>query len=124
MLRITNIKLPPDVPETRLAEIIQKKYGIKRIKNLRIAKKSVDARRKNDVHYVYAVDIETDNEKKYIGKNVSLQEDVKYAFPKGKAPSKPVVIAGMGPAGMMCALTLATNGIKVLVCERGKPVDE
>lgn len=124
MLRITNIKLPPDVPETRLAEIIQKKYGIKRIKNLRIAKKSVDARRKNDVHYVYAVDIETDNEKKYIGKNVSLQEDVKYAFPKGKAPSKPVVIAGMGPAGMMCALTLATNGIKVIVCERGKPVDE
>ena len=67
MLRITNIKLPPDVPETRLAEIIQKKYGIKRIKNLRIAKKSVDARRKNDVHYVYAVDIETDNEKSVKG---------------------------------------------------------
>ena len=41
MLRITNIKLPPDAPETRLAEIVQKNYGIKKIKSLRIAKKSV-----------------------------------------------------------------------------------
>lgn len=124
MLRITNIKLPPDVTEDSLPEIINKKYGIKNIKKLRLAKKSVDARRKNDVHYVYSVDIETDNEKQYIGKNVFLHKEIKYIFPKEYVPEKPVVIAGMGPAGMMCALTLAKNGVKVIVCERGKPVDE
>ncbi|MDO5398346.1 MAG: FAD-dependent oxidoreductase [bacterium] len=124
MLRITNIKLPPDMSEDILPEIIRKKYGIKNIKQLRLAKKSVDARRKNDVHYVYAVDIETDNEKQYIGKNVSLHEEIEYIFSKEIIPEKPVVIAGMGPAGMMCALTLAKNGVKVIVCERGKPVDE
>lgn len=124
MIRITNIKLPPTVPESELGEIIKKNYGIKVIKKIKIAKKSVDARRKNDVHYVYAVDIETDNEKKYLGKNISLHEEKEYVFPKGKIPEKPVVIAGMGPAGMMCALTLAKNGIKVIVCERGKCVEE
>lgn len=50
MLRITNIKLPPDFSEDTLLELIQKKYGIKNIKKIRIAKKSIDARRKNDVH--------------------------------------------------------------------------
>ena len=124
MLRITNIKLAPGIPESDLEGIIKHRLGIKKLKTLRIAKKSIDARRKNDVHYVYAVDIETDNEKKYIGKNVSFYEDTKYEFPKGKVPEKPVVIAGMGPAGMMCALTLAKNGVKVIVCERGKSVDE
>lgn len=124
MLRITNIKLAPDIPESNLECIIKHKLGIKKIKMLRIAKKSIDARRKNDVHYVYAVDIETDNEKKYIGKNVSFYEDTKYKFPQGNIPEKPVVIVGMGPAGMMCALTLAKNGVKVIVCERGKSVDE
>lgn len=124
MLRITNIKLPPDFSEDTLLELIQKKYGIKNIKKIRIAKKSIDARRKNDVHYVYAVDIETDNERQYIRKNISLYEDIKYNFLKEIIPEKPVVVVGMGPAGMMCALTLAKNGVKVIVCERGKPVDE
>lgn len=124
MLRITNIKLPPGHLEDDLTEMVKKKHGIKNIKKLRLAKKSVDARRKNDVHYVYAVDIETDNEKQYIGKGVSFHEDVKYTFLKETVPTKPVVIVGMGPAGMMCALTLAKNGVKTIVCERGKPVDE
>ena len=124
MLRITNIKLSPAYGEESLADTIRKKYGIKEIKSLKIAKKSVDARRKNDVHYVYAVDIETENDKKYVGKNISLHKEQTYEFPKGNIPEKPVVIAGMGPAGMMCALTLAKNGVKVIVCERGKCVEE
>lgn len=124
MLRITNIKLSPDVDERALKEIVQKKYNIKEIKSFRISKKSIDARRKNDVHYVYTVDIETDNNKKYIGKNISIHKEEKYVFPHGIKPDKPVVIAGMGPAGMMCALTLAKNGVKVIICERGKCVEE
>ncbi len=124
MLRITNIKLSPDEDEKELSEIVKKKYKIKKIKSFKISKKSVDARRKNDVHYVYAVDVETENDKKYIGKNVQPHNELKYVFPQGTKPNKPVVIAGMGPAGMMCALTLAKNGVKVIVCERGKCVEE
>lgn len=124
MIRITNIKLSPDISESDLPGLIQNKYGIKKIRSFKIAKKSVDARRKNDVHYVYAVDVETDDDKKYLGKNITLHEEKEYVFPKGTIPQKPVVIAGMGPAGMMCALALAKNGVKVIVCERGKCVEE
>ena len=124
MLRISGIRLPWDFDESRLAEVVKKKFGIRQIKSLKIAKKSVDARRKSDVHYVYSVDVVTDNDKRYKGKNIQLYEKKKYVFPKGRIPEKPVVIAGMGPAGMLCALTLAKNGVKVIVCERGKPVDE
>jgi len=124
MLRITNIKLPPLADEKTLPEIVKKKYGIRNIKKFKISKKSVDARRKNDVHYVYAVDVKTENDSRYVSKNVTLHEEKRYIFPKGRVPEKPVVIAGMGPAGMMCALALAKNGVKVIVCERGKCVEE
>ena len=124
MLRITNIKLSPDEDESVLKERVKKKYGIKQIKSLRIAKKSVDARRKSDVHYVYALDVETENDKKYVGKNAAMHEPKRYIFPSGNIPQKPVVIAGTGPAGLMCGLTLAKNGVKVIICERGKCIAE
>ena len=124
MIRISNIKLSLDESENILEEKVQKKYGIKKIKSFHISKKSIDARRKNDVHYVYSVDVETDNDKHYIGKNAVLHEESKYEFPKRKIPDKPIVIAGMGPAGFMCGLTLAKNGYKVIICERGKCVED
>ncbi len=124
MIRISNIKLSLDENENILEEKIQKKYRIKKIKSFRISKKSIDARRKNDVHYVYSIDVETDNDKHYIGKNAVLHEESKYEFPEGKIPDKPIVIAGMGPAGFMCGLTLAKNGYKVIICERGKCVED
>ncbi len=45
-------------------------------------------------------------------------------FPKGGELQNPVVVVGAGPAGLMCSLTLAQNGYKVILLERGKCVEE
>ncbi len=124
MIRISNIKLSPDENEAELKNKVERLIG-KRVKSFRVAKKSVDARRKSDVHFVYAVDVETDGEDRLLKrlKNARTVKKYEYIFPSGKKPELPIVIAGTGPAGLMCALTLAQNGYKVIMLERGKDAD-
>lgn len=91
------------------------------IKNLKIIKKSIDARKKSDVHFVLTLAVELNN-----SKGIKLE---KYAEPKmleipKKSSNEKPVIAGFGPAGMFAALVLARAGMKPVVLERGKRVDE
>ena len=125
MIRISNIKYPIELPEDDLPEHVIKKYGLKSIKSFRIYRKSLDARKKSDIHYVYTVDVALENEPaaaKRI-KGAEIVREKRYKLPKGVPPSKPVVIAGFGPAGMMCAHSLARRGARVIVLERGNDVD-
>lgn len=124
MLRISNIKIPVSENEKNLAETVRKKYGIRELKSFKIVKRSIDARRKNAVVYTYSVDVETENDKKYIGKNVSEIIYEKYEFPKCGITENQILVVGTGPAGIMCALMLAQSGVKVTVLERGKCVEE
>lgn len=126
MIRINGICLGLKENEEDLALKVIKKYNLKNVSGVKIAKKSVDARKKNDIHLVYAVDLRADDEEKLVAKYKEIQktEHKPYIFPQGKKPDKPVVIVGFGPAGMLCALTLAQNGYKVIVLERGKRVEE
>ncbi len=125
MIRISNISYPIELPEERLIEYVAKKYKIKGIKAFEISKKSIDARKKSDIHYVYSVDIAAENESRLLKqiKNASKVSGKRYKFRALRMPEKPVVVAGFGPAGMMCAYTLAKHGCKVIVLERGKDVD-
>ena len=125
MIRISNINYPIQMPEENLPEYIAKKYKLKNMRSFRIYKQSIDARKKNDIHYVYTIDVGVDNEAKVLKavKNASRINDKRYKFPKGTPPTKPVIIAGFGPAGMMCAHTLARHGAPVIVLERGCDVD-
>lgn len=124
MIRINNIKLPLEGGEKELRLKTEKLIG-GQAKSFRIAKKSVDARRRSDVHFVYAVDIETDNEERLVKrlKNAQKIKKYEYKFIKGGKCDSPVVIVGTGPAGMMCGLVLAQNGYRVIMLERGKDVD-
>ena len=126
MIRISDIRREISDDESVLFDVITKKYGIKNIRQFEISKKSIDARKKNDIHYVYAVDLCADNEDSLIRKyrNIKRIEKKPYIFPEGQKTENSIVIAGMGPAGFMCALTLVQNGYKVVVLERGKRVDE
>ncbi|MBQ3425687.1 MAG: hypothetical protein IJH37_00905 [Clostridia bacterium] len=124
MIRISNIKYPPIKPESEIFEYVAARYKLN-IKSFRIHRKSVDARKKNDIHYVYTVDVGTDNDALALKriKGAAKINDKKYRLPVGTPPEKPVVIAGFGPAGMMCAHSLVKMGARVIVLERGADVD-
>lgn len=121
MIRIPNIKCPIGGD---IYTIIKKIAGNNA--KIIIHKKSIDARKKNDVHFVYTVDVECDNEAQLLKKQkgASLVKEKKYIFPIGNKKSLPIVIVGCGPAGLMCGLTLIKNGYKVIIVERGKCVEE
>ena len=91
-----------ELPEENLPQYVEKKYKTGEIISFNIVKQSVDARRKDDIHYVYTVDIAIRNEAKMIKriKNASRPNDKKYKpVCKNKPGEKPVVIAVFGPAG-------------------------
>ena len=62
MILLRNVKLYPDESEELLADKAAKLLHLRKseIKSLRINKKSLDARKKNDIHYRYALALETD----------------------------------------------------------------
>ncbi len=126
MIRISNILLNIEETETDLREKAAKLLGVKSFKSFKISKKSIDARKKTDIHFVYSVDVEAENEERAVkrAKNARIIENKAYVFPECEPFDEPVVIVGSGPAGLMCGLTLAKNGFKVIIIERGKPVEE
>lgn len=125
MIRIKNLKIKEDLEKEEVLKYACKKFKIKEkdVINWHIFKKSIDARDKNNIFYNYTIDIECKNEK-YI-KNVEYIEDEKIEKIKinRKSMYKPVII-GAGPAGLFSALTFVQNGIKPIIIEQGKKVEE
>ena len=133
MLRITDIILNTDHSEDEIEAAVLKRLRIvkKRLLSAKIVKRSYDARNKENIRFVYSLDVEIENEKEILGKirtykNINLAPDTEYRF-KAKANSRnfkrPVVI-GTGPCGLFSALILAQSGFRPLVIERGKRVKE
>ncbi len=97
-------------------------------KNPVIHRKSVDARRKNDIKLVYSVclDLLLSHEKasERIDKGFKLYSEAGFAHGVGAENMiKRPVIVGFGPAGIFCALALAENGYSPIVFERGGDVN-
>ena len=133
MLRLNEIKLPVSHAEKDLESEITKRLKINNsdLKNFKIFKRSYDARKKDNVIFVYSVDVEIVNENRIISnlnryKNVRISPDMDYKFDL-KAPAdleeRPVIV-GTGPCGLFAALILAQNGFRPVMIERGKAVKE
>lgn len=128
MIRINNIKVPLSFNFNKLHDLCNQKLGIdkKQLKSVHLAKKSVDARKKSDVHFIISLDIEAENESKLLKRIKGAVKHEKYTYKVEKLASeseKRPVIVGFGPAGMFAALLLAEAGAKPVVLERGGDVD-
>ena len=127
MIRIRDISLPPmqDMSMLPAAAARQLRIDQTQIKRIDIKRRSVDARKKNDVRLIYTVDVLVKGREDKILKmahnpKASIAKDDFYEPPNAQSlPEKRPVIVGFGPAGMFCALVLARAGFRPIVLERG-----
>ncbi len=103
-----------------------------------IRKRSLDARYKPDLYYIYTVILSSDSDyenqlikrlQAILKRNHRItaefvENDKVYSVNRALQNDAQVVIVGAGPAGLFAAYILAQAGIKPIVLERGKPVDE
>lgn len=131
MLRIHNIKIKVEEDSTsKLLEKIAKTLNLSKdsIEKLTIHKKSLDARNKSEIFYIYEVDIKVQNEekllKKYASSSIYKTPVEEYSFPKEKANIESPIIVGSGPAGLFAAYILAEHGYKPIIIEQGEKVED
>lgn len=109
-----------------------KKHGIRQdeILSAEIYKSSLDARKRENIHFVNSLILNLKNVKRERSlserdKSIKFFEEPTL-LPK-LSPEKRdgmVVVAGFGPAGMFCALLLSEYGYKPIVLERGARVED
>ena len=125
MIRLNNIKIRENLNDIEVLKIAIEKNKIKQeeIKEWYIYKKSIDARKKEDIYYNYSINIKLkdDKKEKKIGK--IKEEKWPNIEVKRKSQYNPIIV-GMGPAGLFAGLLLIENGIKPIIIERGKCVEE
>ncbi|MBQ2084016.1 MAG: FAD-dependent oxidoreductase, partial [Firmicutes bacterium] len=105
------------------------------IRQIRIAKESLDAREKPDVYRVFSLDV-TDSEfapEELLAEarrshcKAAVLEETAVSFPEKRVlpkDAKRPVVAGFGPCGIFAALTLAKAGLRPIVLERGACMEE
>lgn len=132
MIRIQQLKLPSNHTQEDLRECIRRTLRCtdEELRSFAIVRRSLDARKKPNIFYVYTIDAQVSQEvsilKKCRLKTVSRAETVCYRPPvHGSAllSHRPIVI-GSGPAGLFCSLLLAREGYRPLLLERGEPVEQ
>ena len=129
MIRIRQIKVNLD--SNNLKDKILSRLKIKNdeLIDFKINKRSIDARLKPKLYYIYEVDVTLKNED-IILKNNKDKDILKtpidnYNFePNNKNTKKNIVVVGMGPAGLFTSYMLLKYGYKVIIIERGEKVED
>ena len=124
MFRIDEYKVFENISDEKLFEKVIKKYKINKrdIVSITIIRKSVDCRKKDNIHFSYSFALELRNEEKYTYLKKYNQPEIKIENHRDSKYS-PIII-GAGPAGLFCALTMVENGIAPIIVEQGEMVDQ
>ena len=116
--------------ERVLPELAAKKLDIhpEEIRNWGIIRKSLDARKKENLLYKYTLWVEPEakvafrlEKKGYPLYEAPQQEEVQ---PGEKQIKGRIVVVGAGPCGLFAAYVLAQNGYRPLLIERGKAIEQ
>lgn len=131
MLKISQIKLPLTADENDLRRAAGKALRLdeNRIRSLRITKKAVDSRKKDNIFFVYNVEVDVDGDEQAVlrrcGSDVDVVKPFNFTPPEMRRTSELLpVIVGFGPAGMFAGLVLARAGLKPLIIERGSHIED
>ena len=132
MLRITGMSMPLSYTEDMLRRRAAAVLAVPAESLIRctLARRSVDARKKEAVHFQIAVDVTVPDEEAVLRNKrcrtaqVSRVQPAPYVLaPLTQPPAVRPVVVGSGPAGLFAALTLAQVGARPLLLERGGDVD-
>ena len=131
MIKVRGLKVSViDNSIPKIKEALIKKLHIeeKDIINIYIRKESIDARDKDNVFYVYEIDLDLTNEDYVLKRNKDVEKTIveEYSFHRcgDKILSKRPVIVGMGPCGLFAAYMLSLNGFKPIILDRGESIED
>ena len=115
LITLSDIKLPVEKEERELIRLAEKRLGCK-VGYFAIKKKSLDARDKENLRFVYTIEFSKEPQS---GEVRAFEK-----LPDSRIPKEKVLVVGSGPAGLFAAIRLLDHGIKPLLIERGAPVEE
>lgn len=130
-VRLHEVKLDLNEDQDQLPRICAQQLGIdpRGIRDFKILRRAIDARRKSRIKQVFTVEFTVDGEQQLL----AAHRDNPHLKPAPQAPEAAfvklvceprVVVVGMGPCGLFAALRLAEAGARVTLVEQGRPVEK